>query len=80
MSLIWYKYDIEVQNYDAIKRNQILFDFMQRTFNSMDGLYIHERFLLIDTIIKYQSRKQSAAKIEKLNRKKSPEKKKGGYI
>ena len=33
MSLNWDKYDIEVQNDDAIKRNQIFFDFMQRTFN-----------------------------------------------
>ena len=55
------KYDIEVQNDDAIKRNRILFDFMQQMFNLLDGLYIHENFLLIDTIIKDQSRNQSAA-------------------
>ena len=41
MAVNWDKYDIEVQNDDAIKRNQILFDFMQRTFNCMDGLYMH---------------------------------------
>ena len=28
MALKWDKYDIEVQNDDAIKRNQIFFDFM----------------------------------------------------
>ena len=28
MSLNWEKYDIEVRNDDAIKRDQILFDFM----------------------------------------------------
>ena len=37
------KYDIEVQNYDAIKRNRILFDLMQQTFNRLDGLYLHEK-------------------------------------
>ena len=54
MSLIWDKYDIEVRNDDAIKRNQILFDFMQRMFNRFDGLYIHEKCLWIHTIIKDQ--------------------------
>ena len=43
-------YDIEVRNYDAIKRNRIFFDFIQRTFNRLDGLYIYENFLLMDTI------------------------------
>ena len=38
------KYDIEVQNDDAIKRNQIFFDFMKRTSNRLDGLYFHEKF------------------------------------
>ena len=40
-----YKYDIEVQNDDVIKRNQILFYFMQQTFNHLDGLYLHEKVL-----------------------------------
>ena len=57
------KYDIEFQNDDAIKRNQIFFDFMQWTFNCMDGLYIHEECILIDTIMKYQSINQSSAEI-----------------
>ena len=45
------KYHIEVQNDDAIKRNQILFYFVQRTFNCLDGLYLHEKRFLMDTII-----------------------------
>ena len=45
------KYYIEVQNDDAIKRNRIFFDFMQRTFNRLDVLYLHEKSLLINTII-----------------------------
>ena len=47
------KYDIEVRNYDAIKRNQMFFDFMQQTFNRLYGLYLRERFILIDMIMKY---------------------------
>ena len=62
------KYDIEVGNDDAIKRNQIYFDFMQLPFNCMDGLYLLKRCILIDAIMKDQLRKQSAAEIEKLNR------------
>ena len=62
------KYYISVQNNDAIKRNRIFFDFMERTFNLMDGLYLREICVLIDATMKYQLRKQSAAEIEKLNR------------
>ena len=36
------KYDIEVRNDDAIKRNRIFFDFIQRAFNCLGGLYLHE--------------------------------------
>ena len=68
MALNWDKYDIEVQNDDVINRNQIFFDLMQQTFNSMDGLYLYETCLLIDTIIKYNLRKQSVAEIENMNR------------
>ena len=64
------KYDIEVQNNDAIKRNRIIFDFMQRTFNRLNELYLHEKIIFIFTIIENQSRKQSAAEVERLNRKK----------
>ena len=55
------KSDIEVKNDDTIKHNRIFFDLIQRAFNFLDRLYLHKKFLLIDTIIKYQSRKQSAA-------------------
>ena len=71
MALNQDKYDIEVRNDDAIKRNQSVFDVMQQTFNSLDGLYFHEICLLIDARMKDQLRKQSAAEIEKLNRKKN---------
>ena len=63
MALNQYKYEIEFQDDDAIKRNQILFDFMQQTFSCMDGLYMDEKYLLIDTIKKVQLRKQSAAEV-----------------
>ena len=29
---------------------EFIFDFMQHTFNSLDGLYMDEEFILIDTI------------------------------
>ena len=40
---------------------------MQRMFNCLDGLYMHEKCLSVDTLREYQLRKQSAAEIEKLN-------------
>ena len=70
MALDWEKYGIEVWNDDEIKRNQILFDFMYLTFNCLDGLNFNEIFILINMIIKDQSRKQIAAEIEKLDREK----------
>ena len=42
MSLHRDKYDIKIQNDDAIKRNQIFFDFIQHMFNCLDKLYLHE--------------------------------------
>ena len=72
--------DIEVRNDDAIKSNRIFFDFMQQTFNCLDGLYLRDRCIFIDTIIKYQLRKQSAAEIEKLNRENGQKQNKGRYI
>ena len=57
MALNWDKYYIEVRNDDAIKRNQIFFNLMQRTFNRLDGLYLREICLLIDAITKHQFRK-----------------------
>ena len=73
MALNWEKYDIEFLNDDAIKHNQILFDFMQRILNSLYGLYLYEKCPLIDTIMKDQLRKQSSVEVEKPNRKKRPE-------
>ena len=67
------KNDIEVRNDDAIKRNQILSDLTQQTLNRMDGLYLREICLLMDTTMKHKLRKKSVAEIEKLNRRKSPE-------
>ena len=61
MALNWDKYDIEVRNDNAIKRNRILFDFMQLTFNCLDGLFLREECLVIDTILEDQLSKQSAA-------------------
>ena len=57
------KYDTEVRNDDAIKRNQIFFDFMQWTLNCMDILYLCEECHLADKIIEDQSRKQIAEEI-----------------
>ena len=51
---------------------------MQRTFNSLDGLYLHGKCPLIYTIIENQSRKQSAAEVEILNRKNNRNKNKEG--
>ena len=65
------KYDMDFRNDDTIKPNQIFFDFMQRKFNHLHRLYLDEKCILIDTIIKDQLRKQSAGKIEKLNREKN---------
>ena len=70
MDLKQYTYGIEVQDYDAIKRNRILFDFVRWTFNCLDGLYLHEKVLLMDTIIEKQSRKQSVSEVKILNRRK----------
>ena len=51
---------IKIQGDDAIKRNRLIFDFMLRMFNPLNQLYEKEKSLLIDTILKYQSRKESA--------------------
>ena len=37
------KYDIEVRDDDTTKSDQTFFNFMQWTFNRLDGLYIHEK-------------------------------------
>ena len=63
MDLYWDKYNIEIQDDNTIKRNRIFFDFMQQTFNSLDGLYIHENFLLIDAIKEDKLRNNIAEEI-----------------
>ena len=50
MALKREKYDIEVRDDDAIKRNRIFFDFMQQTLNRLYELYMDGRFILIYTI------------------------------
>ena len=80
MALNLDKYEIEVRNDDAIKRNQRFFDFIQQTVNRLNGLYLRERCFLIYVIMKNLLREKSAADIEKLNRKKEGKKKKGRYI
>ena len=54
------KYAIEIQGDDEIKRNQLFFDFMLRMFDHINQLYDKGKSLLIDTILKYHSRKESA--------------------
>ena len=51
---------IDIQGDDTIKRNRLFFDFMLRMFNNLNQLYEKEKSLLIDTILKYHSRKESA--------------------
>ena len=68
-----YKYDIEDWDDGAIKRNLIFFDFMQQTFNRMDGLYMDKFFILVYTMKKGQLRKHSATEVEWLDREKSTE-------
>ena len=48
------KYDIDILNDDAININRLFLDLMQRTFNRLDGLYLNEKYHLIDTIMKDQ--------------------------
>ena len=68
MAIYQDKYDVEVQNDDKIKHNRMFFAFVQQTFNRQDGFYLHGNFILIDKIKGNQSRKQSAAEVERLNR------------
>ena len=62
------KYSIGFQKDDAINRNRIFFDFMPRMFNHLTQLYVKEKNLLIDTILKYQPRDESAKEVEEPNR------------
>ena len=58
------KYAIKIQNDYAIKRNRIFFDFILIIFNHLNQLYEKERKMLIDKIIKYQSRNESERKLK----------------
>ena len=51
---------IGIQGDYTIKRNRLFFDFMLIMFNNLNQLYDKEKSLLIDIILKYQSRKESA--------------------
>ena len=70
------KHNIEVRDDDAIKRNWILYDFVQQTFSYLDGLYMDGKCPLIDRIKNNQLRKQSAWEFERLNRDKKGKKQK----
>ena len=50
MALKQDKYAIEIQEDDAIKRNQLFFDFLLRMLNHLNQLYEKEKSLLIDRI------------------------------
>ena len=75
MALNMDKHDIEVQDDDVIMHNRIFLYFMQRLFNCLDGLYIHEKCFLVYTVIENQLKRQSVAEIEKLNKEKKTRKK-----
>ena len=50
---------IDIEGEDEIKRNRIFFDFMIRMFDHLNQLYEKEKSILIDTILKYNLRKES---------------------
>ena len=51
---------IDIQEDDEIKRNRLFCDFMLRMFDHLNQLYDKEKSLLIDTILKYHLKKESA--------------------
>ena len=51
---------IDIEGEDAINRNRLFFDSMLRMFNNLNQLYEKKKSLLIDTILKYHSREESA--------------------
>ena len=54
------KYAIDIDGEDRINSNPLFFDFMLRTFDHLNQLYEMDKSLLIDTILKYNLRKESA--------------------
>ena len=51
---------IDIEGKDKIKRNRLFFDFMLRMFDHLNQLYDMGKSLLIDTILEYHLRKESA--------------------
>ena len=51
---------IDIEGEDEIKRDRLFFDFMLIMFDHINQLYEKEKSLLIDTILKYHLRKESA--------------------
>ena len=60
IALKWDKDAIYIDGEDAINRNRLFFDFMLRMFDRLNQLYEMEKSLLIETILKYHLRKESA--------------------
>ena len=54
------KYAVDIDGNDAIDSQQLVFDFMLRMFYHLNQLYEMEKSLLIDAILKYHLRKESA--------------------
>ena len=51
---------IDIEGEDEINRNRLFFDFMLIMFDHINQLYEKEKSILIDTILKYHLRKESA--------------------
>ena len=51
---------IDIEGEDEIKRKRLFFDFMPRMFDHLNQLCEMEESLLIDKILKYHLRKESA--------------------
>ena len=51
---------IDIEEEDAINSHRLFFDFMLRMFDHLNQLYEMEKSLLIDTILTYHLRKESA--------------------
>ena len=60
ISLKWDNDVIDIDEDDAINSNRLVLDFMLRMFDHINQLYEKEKSVLIDTILKYHLRKESA--------------------
>ena len=54
------KIQIDIEGEDEINHNRLFFDFMLRMFDHLNQLYEMEKSLLIDTILTYHLREESA--------------------